>query len=94
MRQRLPLLRPVSEVWKRKRTAGQAWCYSFDVDDSHRNGILKIMRQPFESVAPMLCRLEEKLPSGPDWVFEPNWDGFRGILFKDGGPISVLKNVS
>ncbi|HVE75177.1 MAG TPA: ATP-dependent DNA ligase [Actinomycetota bacterium] len=47
------------------------------------------MRQSFESVRPMLCRLEEKLPSGPDWVFEPKWDGFRGILFKDGGRVRL-----
>ncbi|GGJ89709.1 ATP-dependent DNA ligase [Pilimelia anulata] len=32
-------------------------------------------------VAPMLADAVERLPSGERWIFEPKWDGFRGILF-------------
>jgi hypothetical protein len=27
--------------------------------------------------APMLARLDPSLPQGPNWVYEPKWDGFR-----------------
>lgn len=33
---------------------------------------------------PQLARLEDRLPKGAGWVFEPKWDGFRCILFKSG----------
>jgi len=40
-------------------------------------------------VAPMLAKLSRQLPdpiAGTDahWVFEPKWDGFRCIVFRDG----------
>ncbi|MGC4120731.1 MAG: ATP-dependent DNA ligase [Myxococcales bacterium] len=33
-------------------------------------------------VAPMLSRLEGELPRGPGWLYEPKWDGFRAIVFR------------
>ena len=38
-------------------------------------------------VAPMLAKLADGLPDGEGWLFEPKWDGFRGIVFKDGDRI-------
>src|SRR5215813_14154124 len=35
-------------------------------------------------VLPMLATRVSALPEGPDWVFEPKWDGFRVIVFRDG----------
>ena len=35
-------------------------------------------------VAPMLSKRAEALPEGPSWLFEPKWDGFRTLVFKDG----------
>lgn len=35
-------------------------------------------------VQPMLAKLADKLPEGDGWIFEPKWDGFRVILFRDG----------
>ncbi len=32
--------------------------------------------------APMLARLESTLPRGPEWRYEPNLDGFRGLLWR------------
>jgi ATP-dependent DNA ligase len=33
---------------------------------------------------PMEAQLVEALPSGESWQYEPKWDGFRGLLFRDG----------
>ena len=43
------------------------------------------MRLPFEPpLEPMLAKLSEDIPQGDDWLFEPKWDGFRAIVFRDG----------
>jgi ATP-dependent DNA ligase len=36
-------------------------------------------------IAPMLARLAEALPEGDGWLYEPKWDGFRALAFRDGG---------
>jgi ATP-dependent DNA ligase len=35
-------------------------------------------------LAPMLAKLADALPEGEGWLFEPKWDGFRVLLFRDG----------
>jgi ATP-dependent DNA ligase len=35
-------------------------------------------------VEPMLATLASELPAGEHWLFEPKWDGFRAIVFRDG----------
>jgi len=32
----------------------------------------------------MLAKLVEALPDGDGWLYEPKWDGFRVLLFRDG----------
>ena len=34
-------------------------------------------------IEPMLAKLATELPPGDGWLFEPKWDGFRAIVFKD-----------
>ncbi|GAC1410507.1 MAG: ATP-dependent DNA ligase [Actinomycetota bacterium] len=34
-------------------------------------------------VEPMLAKLETELPVGTGWRYEPKWDGFRAIVFRD-----------
>ena len=34
-------------------------------------------------IAPMLAKLATELPAGDGWLFEPKWDGFRAIVFRD-----------
>lgn len=34
-------------------------------------------------VKPMLAKLKPELPLGEDWRYEPKWDGFRAIVFRD-----------
>lgn len=33
---------------------------------------------------PMLAKRISQLPEGPGWIFEPKWDGFRVLVFRDG----------
>jgi ATP-dependent DNA ligase len=34
-------------------------------------------------VLPMLAKRVDKLPTGEEWIFEPKWDGFRALVFRD-----------
>ena len=38
---------------------------------------------------PMLAKRVGELPTDGDWVFEPKWDGFRALVFRDGGEILI-----
>ncbi len=40
-------------------------------------------------VAPMLAKLARDLPAGDGMVFEPKWDGFRCIVFRDGDEVEL-----
>ena len=43
------------------------------------------MRLPFDPpLAPMLAKPAASLPADEGWLFEPKWDGFRAIVFRDG----------
>ncbi|HEX5828962.1 MAG TPA: ATP-dependent DNA ligase [Candidatus Limnocylindrales bacterium] len=43
------------------------------------------MRLPFAPpVEPMLAKASSLLPDGDGWLFEPKWDGFRALVFRDG----------
>jgi ATP-dependent DNA ligase len=39
-------------------------------------------------VGPMLAKPVKDIPDG-DYSFEPKWDGFRSIIFRDGGEIEI-----
>ena len=39
-------------------------------------------------VAPMLAKAVPAIPAG-DYVFEPKWDGFRSIVFRDGAEVEI-----
>ncbi len=38
-------------------------------------------------VPPMLAKLARELPEGEGWLFEPKWDGFRALAFRDGDDV-------
>ena len=38
---------------------------------------------------PMEMRAVEHLPEGPDWQYEPKWDGFRCLAFRDGRGVAL-----
>ena len=40
---------------------------------------------------PMLAKATEKVPDDPGvWSYEPKWDGFRALVFRDGDEVVVL----
>jgi ATP-dependent DNA ligase len=40
-------------------------------------------------ILPMLAKRVGELPAGGDWIFEPKWDGFRALVFRDGDEILI-----
>src|SRR3954470_16844473 len=40
-------------------------------------------------VKPMLAKAATKLPTGDDLFYEPKWDGFRCIVFRDGDEVEL-----
>ncbi len=38
-------------------------------------------------ILPMLSKRVDKLPAGPEWIYEPKWDGFRTLVFRSGGEL-------
>src|SRR5437764_9762699 len=37
----------------------------------------------------MLARRVDELPEAGEWIFEPKWDGFRALVFRDGDEIFI-----
>ena len=37
----------------------------------------------------MLAKRVDELPAGDDWIFEPKWDGFRALVFRDNDEIQI-----
>jgi ATP-dependent DNA ligase len=37
----------------------------------------------------MLAKLSRELPTGDEWSYEPKWDGFRCIVFRDGADVEL-----
>ncbi len=44
-------------------------------------GVFDLPIQP--PIEPMLAKLARTIPDGDGWLFEPKWDGFRCIVFRD-----------
>jgi ATP-dependent DNA ligase len=42
---------------------------------------------PTSPIEPMLAKIADALPSEPGFLFEPKWDGFRAIVFRNGEDI-------
>jgi ATP-dependent DNA ligase len=40
-------------------------------------------------VKPMLAKLSREMPVGDEFVYEPKWDGFRCIVFRDGDEVEL-----
>lgn len=37
----------------------------------------------------MLSKRIDDLPAGDSWIFEPKWDGFRALVFRDGDEVLI-----
>jgi ATP-dependent DNA ligase len=40
-------------------------------------------------IEPMLAALETDIPAGDGWIYEPKWDGFRALIFRDGARVHL-----
>jgi ATP-dependent DNA ligase len=40
-------------------------------------------------ILPMLSKRVDDIPSGEGWIFEPKWDGFRALVFRDGSEVDI-----
>jgi ATP-dependent DNA ligase len=50
----------------------------------------RAVRLPFQPpLEPMLARLADAVPEGAGWLYEPKWDGFRAIVFRDGDDVLI-----
>ena len=38
---------------------------------------------------PMLAKRVDAIPRGEGWSFEPKWDGFRAVIFRDGDELLI-----
>jgi ATP-dependent DNA ligase len=43
--------------------------------------------------APMEAKLVDELPTGGDWQYEPKWDGFRCLAFRDGDKVDLMSKA-
>ena len=43
---------------------------------------------------PMEAKLVESLPDDDDWQYEPKWDGFRCLVFRDGADVMLQSKAS
>ena len=46
----------------------------------------RALRQPF---APMEALSVAEIPAGKQWQYEPKWDGFRCLVFRDGDKVAL-----
>ncbi len=48
------------------------------------------MTLPFKPpIEPMLAKLTSGIPEGANFIFEPKWDGFRALVFRDGDDVVI-----
>jgi ATP-dependent DNA ligase len=40
-------------------------------------------------ILPMLSKRVDEIPGGEGWIFEPKWDGFRALVFRDNQEIDI-----
>jgi DNA ligase D-like protein (predicted polymerase) len=40
-------------------------------------------------IAPMLAKPVKSIPDGDGYIFEPKWDGFRSIIFRNGDTVEI-----
>ena len=38
---------------------------------------------------PMLAKAEASIPQSTGWLYEPKWDGFRALIFRDGDQLRI-----
>jgi ATP-dependent DNA ligase len=50
----------------------------------------RFMPFPIEPpIPPMLAKPTAAIPTGDGWIYEPKWDGFRALVFRDGDEVYI-----
>src|SRR5712671_7317072 len=49
----------------------------------HGNSVGSVALLVNPPILPMLAKRIDELPAGQTWIFEPKWDGFRALIFRD-----------
>ena len=74
----------VAEKFRFARDLFSAW---------HRPAVankMSVMQLPVNPpVLPMLAKRVSELPTAGEWIFEPKWDGFRALIFRDGEKVFI-----
>jgi ATP-dependent DNA ligase len=80
----------VDQLIERRRSVGQNDAMSSDVTstDMTSSGQWNLPVQP--PIEPMLAKLAGKIPDGDGWLYEPKWDGFRCIVFRENDRIELF----
>src|ERR1044072_2063673 len=59
-------------------------------DGSAEGVTVRALALPLEPpIKPQLARSSRTLPEGEEWRFEPKWDGFRTLVFRDGDDVHL-----
>src|SRR5229473_7380710 len=53
------------------------------VRSCHGNSLGSVHLPVNPPMLPMLAKRINELPAGQTWIFEPKWDGFRALIFRD-----------
>jgi ATP-dependent DNA ligase len=48
------------------------------------------MRKPIKPIEAMEARSVDSIPVGPQWQYEPKWDGFRCLLARAGDEVTMM----
>jgi ATP-dependent DNA ligase len=59
-----------------------------DASSTGSDGAMRLPIQP--PLEPMLAKLARSIPDGDGWLFEPKWDGFRCVVFRDGDRLELI----
>ena len=55
-----------------------------------RGGARKRAKFQHAAIAPMEAQLVDEIPVGPEWLYEPKWDGFRCLAFRRGDAVDLV----
>jgi len=54
------------------------------------DGYYRTVAFPIEPpIEPMLAKPQKEIPLGEGWRYEPKWDGFRALVFRDGPEVYI-----
>src|SRR5215212_1214937 len=57
--------------------------------EPHANKVVSMALPLKPPVKPQLAKSAKDLPEGDKWRYEPKWDGFRTIVFRDGDDVHL-----